>query len=83
MKTPFPQKIAPPGIEPEIAAALTEAEIELIISALYTLEDAHCRLADRAATEGRKEQAQARHESAHRCLALAEKFTALLGKEPL
>ncbi len=47
---------------------LSAPEIELLISALYTLEDAHCRLADPAATEGRKEQARARVETARRCL---------------
>jgi hypothetical protein len=90
MKTPpFPQNPSPktqelpvnkPGAEPAervvAMSMLSEAEIELLISALYTLEDAHCRLADRA--EGLKEQAKARTETARRCLTLAEKLATLL-----
>jgi len=57
---------------------LSEAEIELLISALYTLEDAHCRLVDRAEAEGLKEQAKPRTETARRCLTLAEKLATLL-----
>ena len=51
---------------------LSEAEIELLMSELYLLEDCHWRLTEQAAAEDRVEQTHARVQSAKRCVTLAE-----------